>query len=391
MHNFASFFKHTMNFNFPSTRIKAILLLVVFLFVGLSYTNKVVAGEAHGQEHGEIKEDGHAESHTAEKKGFDLSEMIIHHVGDAHAIHIFGDLYLPLPVIVYNKDKGGIDMFSSSNLYEVKHGHQVFKSYTSSAGNTYTLEHGKIVTPGVAHGESNLIDFSITKSIMGMFLALLIVLLVFTAAARGYKKNSGKAPSGIQNVVEPLIMFLRDDLITPAIGEKYAPKYTPFLLTIFFFIWVANLLGLIPFIGGFNVTGTLSITLVLAVIVFIVTTVSGNKHYWKHILLAPGIPLPIKFILVPIEFLSIFIKPFVLMVRLTANITAGHIIILSFVGLILMYGQQSVNTGLGVAIGSVAFMVFMFFIELLVAFIQAYVFTLLTALYFREAKQEPHH
>ena len=381
-----------MNVNFSSTRIKALILGMVFLFVGIFSSEVVVAGSENG--HGGEHKSEHNETHTAEhveKKGFDLSEMIIHHVSDAHAIHIFGDLYLPLPVIIYNKDKGGIDMFSSSNLYDVEHGHQVFKPYTASSGNTYAVEHGKIITAGAAHGESHLIDFSLTKSIMGMFLALFIVFLLFTAAARGYKKNKGKAPSGIQNAVEPLVLFLRDDLITPAIGEKHAAKYTPFLLTIFFFIWVANLLGLIPFIGGFNVTGTLSITLVLAAIVFVVTTISGNKHYWKHILLAPGIPLPIKFILVPIEILSIFIKPFVLMVRLTANITAGHIIILSFVGLILMYGQQSVSTGLGVAVGSVAFMIFMFFIELLVAFIQAYVFTLLTALYFGEAKQEPHH
>ena len=186
-------------------------------------------------------------------------------------------------------------------------------------------------------------------------------------------------------------MFLRDELIIPSVGKKHAARFTPFLLTIFFFIWTANLLGLVPFLGGFNVTGTLSITLVLAGMVFIITTVNGNKHYWGHILWPPGVPLPIKLILVPIKLLSIFIKPAVLMVRLTANITAGHIIILSFVGLILMVGQISFGGGIAVAIGSVAFMIFMFFIELLVAFIQAYVFTLLTALYFGEATQEAHH
>jgi F-type H+-transporting ATPase subunit a len=149
---------------------------------------------------------------------------------------------------------------------------------------------------------------------------------------------------------------------------------------------------LIPFIGGFNITGTLSVTMVLAGIVFIITTVNGNKHYWGHILWPSGVPLPIKFILVPIEVASIFIKPLVLMIRLTANITAGHIIILSFVSLILIFMEQSgMGVGMGVGVGSTLFMIFMFFIELLVAFLQAYVFTLLAALYFGDATQEAHH
>ena len=165
----------------------------------------------------------------------------------------------------------------------------------------------------------------------------------------------------------------------------------PFLLTIFFFIWIANMLGLIPFIGGFNITGTLSVTLVLAAIVFIITTINGNRHYWSHILWPSGVPLPIKFILIPIEFAGIFIKPLVLMIRLTANITAGHIIILAFVSLILIFGESSQAAGYGVGVGSTLFMIFMFFIELLVAFLQAYVFTLLAALYFGDATQEAHH
>jgi len=328
-------------------------------------------------------------SHDSEEK-FNMSEMIMHHISDAHAIHIVGDIYIPLPVIAYNKN-AGLDFFMSNNLYDVEHGHLNYKSHTTGSGNTYMLSEGVLMAQGDDPHHSSVIDFSITKSVLGMFLALLIVLLVFRAAGKGYAKREGQAPKGIQNLVEPLVLFLRDELIIPSVGKKHAARFTPFLMSTFFFIWVANLLGLIPFIGGFNVTGTLSITLVLALIVFIITTVNGNKHYWGHILWPPGVPFAIKLILVPIEFLSIFIKPAVLMVRLTANITAGHIIILSFVGLILMVGQSSFGGGLAVAVGSVAFMVFMFFIELLVAFIQAYVFTLLTALYFGDATQEGHH
>ena len=193
--------------------------------------------------------------------------------------------------------------------------------------------------------------------------------------------------------MEPLILFIRDEVAIPSIGAKKADRYTPFLLTVFFFIWMCNLLGLVPFLGGFNITGTLSITIVLAFIVFVITNVSGNKHYWGHILWPPGVPLPIKFILVPIEFAQVFIKPAVLMVRLTANIAAGHIVILAFVSLVILFGKQgdAVAAGFGVGVGATLFMVFMFFIELLVAFLQAYVFTLLAALYFGDATQEAHH
>lgn len=335
------------------------------------------------------------------KEEFDMTGMIFHHIADANAIHLGGDVYMPLPVILYNKEKG-LDFFMSNKLYDVDHGHLVPKVHSASSGAQYTIDsHGKIVEAGAAnhhdanaegdHAASNIIDFSITKSVFGMFLAMLIMFLIFRAVAKGYKKREGQAPKGIQNAMEPLIMFVRDDLVIPSVGKKNAHKFMPFLMTTFFFIWIANLMGLIPFIGGFNITGTLSITLVLAVIVFIVTTINGNKHYWSHILWPPGVPLPIKFILVPIEFLSIFIKPAVLMIRLTANITAGHIIILSFAGLILMAGQSSVGAGLGVAVGSVTFMIFMFFIELLVSFIQAFVFTLLAAIYFGDATQDGHH
>jgi F-type H+-transporting ATPase subunit a len=235
-------------------------------------------------------------------------------------------------------------------------------------------------------------DFSITKSVFGMLFIIVLMLIIFRSVSAKYKNGGAtKAPSGLQNAIEPFILFVRDEVAVPSIGKKKAGRYMPFLLTVFFFIWLCNMLGLIPFLGGFNITGTLSITLVLAALVFLITSFSGNGHYWGHIFWPPGIPFGIKLILVPIEVLSIFIKPTVLMIRLTANITAGHIIILAFVGLVLLFGQTSAVAGYGVGVGAVIFMIFMFFIELLVAFLQAYVFTLLAALYFGDATQEHHH
>ncbi len=235
-------------------------------------------------------------------------------------------------------------------------------------------------------------DLSITKSIFGMLMMMGLVLLLFGRAGRAYSKRKGQAPKGLQNALEPLVLFIRDEVAIPSIGKHKADRYLPFLLTVFFFIFFSNLLGLIPFIGGFNITGTLGITLVLASLVFIITTVSGNKHYWGHILWPSGVPLPIKFILVPIEIASIFIKPAVLMIRLTANITAGHIIILSFTSLIFILGEQfGGGVGFGTGAFSTLFMIFMYLIEFLVAFLQAYVFTLLAALYFGEATHEAHH
>jgi len=161
------------------------------------------------------------------------------------------------------------------------------------------------------------------------------MIIVFRAVAKGYKKNEGKAPTGIQNVLEPLILFIRDEVAIPSLGAKKADKFLPFLLTVFFFIWFCNILGLVPFLGGFNITGTLGVTMVLAALVFVITTINGNKHYWGHLLWPPGVPVPIKMILVPIEVVGIFLKPLVLMIRLTANISAGHIVILAFVSLII--------------------------------------------------------
>ncbi len=259
-------------------------------------------------------------------------------------------------------------------------------------GTVYNKSMEGLVLMGKNAANVAVFDISVTKSIVGMFLAMIICVVLFGGAARKYKKNPKSAPSGLQSWLEPLIVFIRDEVAIPSMGEGKADRYMPFLLTTFFFIWICNLLGLIPFIGGFNVTGTLSITIVMAIVVFVMTTISGNKHYWGHIFWPPGVPLPIKFILVPIEFLQVFIKPAVLMIRLTANITAGHIIMLAFVSLIFIFAKMGgTGAGIGVGIGSTAFMIFMYFIELLVTFLQAYVFTLLAALYFGQATEEAHH
>lgn len=401
-----------MDLAIKPTSNKTFKSLGAFLFTALMLVFSVSASASH-EEEGKFK----------------AGDMIMHHIADAHQIHIIGSIHIPLPVILWHN--GHLDIFSSSKFWDGydSHGHLQFKPYTASSGVTYVNHHEIIEvvdgTNHVAHGDAAIVDslekrtnlhnvvenvvanekaiieesnhhvhpmdFSMTKSVFGMFLIVALMIWLFFSVAKAYKKRQGQAPKGLQNFMEPLILFIRDEVAIPSLGKKKSKKYLPFLLTVFFFIWMCNMLGLIPFVGGFNITGTLGVTLVLATIVFLITSFSGNAHYWGHIFWPPGVPTPIKFILVPIEILSLFIKPAVLMIRLTANITAGHIIILAFVSLVLMFGQDSATAGYGVGVGAVLFMVFMFFIELLVAFLQAYVFTLLAALYFGDATQEHHH
>jgi len=343
-----------------------------------------------------------------EEQEFNANKMIMHHVSDAHEIHFVGEdrdgssIAIYLPVILKTND--GWELFSSSNFYHNLYGYQdehgetheyyKYKNYILLHEHIYyaneqgelTLEHGHAVN-------AKPFDLSITKNIAGVFFAIFLLFLLLRATVKGYKKNVGHAPKGVQSVLEPLILFIRNDVVMPSFNndKKRAEKFMPFLLSLFFFIWIANMIGLVPFLGGFNVTGTIAITLVLAAIVFILTMIKGNKAYWTHILWPPGVPVFVKPILVPIEIASIFIKPTVLMVRLTANIMAGHIIILAFVSLILIFGAQSAVVGYSVGVGSTIFMVFMYFIELLVAFLQAYVFTLLTSIYLGDATQTAKH
>ncbi|MBN8701436.1 MAG: F0F1 ATP synthase subunit A [Bacteroidetes bacterium] len=308
------------------------------------------------------------------------------HIGDAYDWHLWGHTAIPLPVIIYS-DKG-LDVFLSSKF---EHGHASYQ------GNyNYKLIHGHVKVVNNAGEEdaeatAKLWDISITKNVLAIFVTIGLMIWMFISAANMYKRNPGQAPKGIQSLLEPLIVFVRDEVAKSAIGEKKYERFLPFLLTVFFFIWISNLLGLIPLVGGANVTGNIAVALVLAAMVFLITIINGNAHYWKHTLAMPGVPVGVLFILTPIEIISLFLKPFVLMIRLFANIMAGHIIALSFFSLIFIFAEMNVALGFGVSLLSIAFTVFMGFLELLVAFLQAYVFTLLTAMYFGSAVEEGHH
>ncbi len=320
-------------------------------------------------------------SATAETGEFNPAGMITHHIKDDHVWEFFegsfGTIYLPVIV----KGKNGLDVFSSRNLYDAE-GHP--KAY-----NGYIEEHGHIYYAN-AEGESEKdaagqhvgpLDFSITKNVASLMISVALLLGIFLTIAARYEKTRGHAPSGIQSFFEPLIVFIRDDIAKPNIGPHYA-RYMPFLLTVFFFIWFNNMLGLIP--GGANLTGNIAVTMVLALLTFIITMFSSSKHYWAHIF-KPHVPVLLYPIIIPIEIIGLIVKPFSLMIRLFANITAGHVIILSLLSLIFIFKS--------IALGpvSVIFATAMNMLELFVALLQAYVFTLLSSMYFGSALEEPHN
>jgi F-type H+-transporting ATPase subunit a len=325
----------------------------------------------------------------AESGKFDAGKLITEHIGDSYGWHMWGEghnaVAIPLPVILYT-DKG-LDIFMSSAFH---HGAE-----DVVAKNTYRLEenHIKVIENGVVNEEATekLTDLSITKNVMSLLVSAFVLLWIFLSIAKTYKTRVGMAPKGLQSFIEPLIIFVRDDVAKTSIGPKYE-KFMPYLLTVFFFIFVNNLMGLIPvFPGGANLTGNIAICAVLACFTLIIIFANSNAHYWRHIFAMPGVPAWVLIILTPIELLGVVLRPFVLMIRLFANITAGHIIALAFFSLIFIFGEMSTGAGLGVAVLSVAFTVFMGFMELLVAFLQAYVFTLLSAMYFGAAIEEGHH
>jgi F-type H+-transporting ATPase subunit a len=336
-----------------------------------------------------------AEEHTGEVEKFNAGDLIISHVADNHDWHVFGEgegaVSIPLPVIIYNKERG-LDCFMSSNFH---HGHMAYRGYKVEHGQIMAVNEMEEIPAEAATVNEELnnvtYDISITKNVAALLIGLIVLVWIFLSVAKSYKRRAGETPKGLQAFVEPLIIFVRDDVAKGSIGSNYE-KYVPYLLTIFFFILINNLLGLIPLPpGGANVTGNLAVTGVLALFTFIITTVTANKSYWRHVFAMPGVPIPVLIILTPIEILSLFLKPFVLMIRLFANITAGHIIALSFFSLIFIFGEMSAGVGFGVSIVSVAFVIFMTMLELLVAFLQAYVFTLLSAIYFGSAIEEHHH
>ncbi|MBC7903245.1 MAG: F0F1 ATP synthase subunit A [Gemmatimonadaceae bacterium] len=323
------------------------------------------------------------------KPVFDANEVIFEHVLDAHQFHFLsytgkdGEKHhvgIPLPVLLYSPQRG-FDAFMSSRFH---HGHETYKGYK--------LEHGKIHAVkenGELDEAVKVYDFSLTRNVVQMMLALIILVVLMINVAGKYKKGIGvtKAPTGFQNAVEPVIAFVRDEVAKPNLGRKYE-KYLPYLLTVFFFILINNIFGLIP--GSANVTGNIAFTAVLGVISFLVITISGNKHYWGHIA-NPPVPFGIKFIMVPVEILGIITKPFALIIRLFANMLAGHIIIICLVSLIFIFGGLSKAVGWGFSPVSIAFAVFIYLIEVLVAFIQAFIFTNLTAVFIGQAIEEVHH
>jgi F-type H+-transporting ATPase subunit a len=329
-----------------------------------------------------------AEPHKQYESKFNAGHMIIEHVADNHQWHLWGHTSIALPVII--KSDKGVEVFSSSRF-----GHEGEETYSGKNYN-YALKEGKVVVVddnGIENEEATatLWDLSITKNVMSMFVSMLLMLWMFLSIAKAYKNNKGKAPRGLQSFVEPLILFVRDDVAKPSIGHKRYDRFMPFLLTVFFFIWINNLLGLVPFFpGGANVTGSISVAMVLAGFTLLITFFVANKHYWHHVFAMPGVPIPVLIILTPIEILGLFLRPFVLMIRLFANITAGHIIALAFFSLIFIFGEMNAGLGLGVSVLSLVFTVFMGALELLVAFLQAYVFTLLSAIYFGAAVDEGH-
>lgn len=338
---------------------------------------------------------GAEKANETEADSFDITEMIMHHISDAHEFQILTiprkskediKISLPLPIILWNSD--GLHLFNSSKLYResvVESRNSHFKMYhekiyeTSSAGIININEQGEVtnIKP---------LDLSITKNVLTMFLAMLIILYLSISAAKTYSKTEGPSvPKGTQKILEPIVLFVRDDIVRAQIEDKKADFFTPFLLSLFFFIWVSNLIGIIPFFpGGANLSGNISFTFTLAIFAFLATNIFGSRHYWKEILVAPGIPSYVKIFLVPIEIIGLFTKPFALMLRLFANITAGHIIILSITSIIFVL-ETIYASPLTILLSLI-----MFTLEFLVATLQAYIFTLLTALFIGLAVNTEH-
>ena len=318
---------------------------------------------------------GAAPEEESQEKGFNPTPYILHHIADSYEWHLWGNVSIPLPVILYTE--GNWDVFMSSKFH---HG----KSKVTKGDRIYKIDHHHIVE----ENNKEFINLSITKNVASMLLSSLLLLLLVLKASRAYNAKN-KAPSGIQSFLEPLILFVRDDIIKSNIGPKYE-KYTMFLLTVFFFILINNLLGLTP--GAANVTGNISVTFVLSMFTFVIITISANKGYWMHIVKPPGTPIPLLPIMIPIEVFGIFTKPFALMIRLFANITAGHIIILSLISLIFVASNNGENAvaGYSVAPVSMLFVLFIYLIEVLVAFLQAYIFTLLSAVFIGLAVKDAH-
>ncbi|MEP7258228.1 MAG: F0F1 ATP synthase subunit A [Flavitalea sp.] len=347
-------------------RLKSLLVAAFSLF------NLFFSAVSYGQEN----------EHKKTEKVFDANEVIFEHVLDAHQFHFLSytgsdgekhHVSIPLPVILYSPQKG-LSVFMSSAFH---HGEHEVEGYKQVGGKIIPVD-----------PEVKVYDLSLTRNVVQMLLALLVLVVLLINIAKKYSKGIGtrKAPTGLQNAIEPVITFVRDEVAKPNLGHDY-PKYLPYLLTVFFFILINNIFGLIP--GSANVTGNIAFTAVLGVISFIIISINGNKHYWGHIF-NPPVPGGIKPIMVIVEVMGVFTKPFALIIRLFANMLAGHIIIICLISLIFIFGGLSKAIGWGFSPISIAFSVFIYLIEILVAFIQAFIFTNLTAVFIGQAIENNH-
>ncbi|MEO6550541.1 MAG: F0F1 ATP synthase subunit A [Ferruginibacter sp.] len=355
--------------------IKSLLVAVLSAFLLVS------SYEVKSQQTGHKSTEEHP---TEKKEGFNAKEVIFEHIMDAHEFHFINykgsdgfshPVSIPLPVILYSPQKG----FSSFMSSAFEHGHKEVKGYK--------LEEGKIVP---VEAGVKVYDLSPTRNVVQMILALAFLVWLMISVAKTYAKGDGvsSAPKGKQNLVEVMVAFVRDEIARPNLRHK-ANQYLPYLLTVFFFILINNIVGLIP--GTANVTGNIAFTVVLGLISFVVILASSNAHYWGHIFNPPGVPGFVKPILVLVEFLSVFIKPFALIIRLFANMVAGHIIIICLISLIFIFAQIKPVLGFAASPVSVAFTVFIYFIEILVAFLQAFIFTVLTAVFIGQAFEGEHN
>ncbi|MCZ2222248.1 MAG: F0F1 ATP synthase subunit A [Chitinophagales bacterium] len=352
------------------------LLVLSFSILTMLFSNNLLAQDS--------TQNNTTTTTEAHEEEFNVTETILGHIRDDHSWHLCGHTSLPLPVILYT-DKG-IECFSSSNLMDEHHHQKAFQgkyyTYQSFKGKIKVINEDGSINDQLT---ANVWDFSITKNVAALFISMAILILVFVTVANTYKKRGiTSAPKGLQSFMEPIIFFVRDEVAKPNIGHHYA-KYMPFILTIFFIILINNYLGMIPFFpGGSNVSGNIAFTLALAIIVFIVVNIKGNKSYWEHIFWMPGMNIGMKLFLAPIEVIGVLARPISLTIRLFANVTAGHILVLSLICLIFIF-----KTVFASAI-SVPFAVFIGLIESLVAFLQAYIFALLAAMYIGMAIEEHH-
>lgn len=374
--------------------LRFILVALVACLPAMSFANAekdpthVQTEVAHNAVSEGHHEAGHAEPTDVKSK---IKAFIGHHVLDSHDFTLTQDdetgkhYGFPLPVIIWDN---GLHVFSSAKF---NHGHSV----AESKGNYYAINHhdGKIyrtdasgtITEDEKSGHPTNVrplDFSITKTVVSIFAAALLMFWLFSSLAKSYAKNGGIA-SGAGRIFEPLVVYIRDEIAIPNIGIKHYRKYMSYLLTIFFFVLFLNIFGLTPL--GINATGNLTITFALALLTFLITNLTANKNYWGHIFWMPGVPKPMRIILAPIELLGVFIKPFSLMIRLYANIFAGHIVLMSIIGLMFIFRSwigSTLSFGLSFVLS---------ILEILVAFLQAYIFTMLSALYFGSAVEEHHH